>query len=57
MDNQMLSVHITLITDTLYHIDVALTIILICMAIVAALGLVFLLSWLVMHLGGGDDDE
>lgn len=57
MDNQMLSANITLITDTLYHIDAALTIILICIAIVAAFGLVFLLSWLAVHLSGGDDDD
>lgn len=57
MDSQMLSAHVTLIADTLYHIDVALTIILICMVILAALGFVFLLSWIVMHLKGDDEND
>lgn len=56
MDSQMLSAHITLITDTLYHLDVTLTFILVCVVILAALDFVFLLSWIVMHLKGDDDE-
>ena len=56
MDNQMLSAHITLIADTLYHIDVALTIILIFLVIAAVIAAAFFLAWLFAHLSGGDDE-
>ena len=56
MDDKMLSAQITLIADTLYHIDVALTIILIFLVIAAVIAAAFFLAWLFAHLGGGDDE-
>ena len=55
MDDKMLSAQITLIADTLYHIDVALTIILIFLVIAAVIGAAFFLAWLFTHLGGDDE--
>jgi len=55
MDDKMLSAQITLIADTLYHIDVALTIILIFLVIAAVIGAAFFLAWLFAHLGGDDE--
>ena len=49
MDNQMLSV----IADTLKHIDTALSIIVFFLIITAAIGVVRFFLWL--YLGGGDE--
>ena len=56
MDDKMLSAQVTLIADTMYHIDVALTIILIFLVIAAVIGAAFFLAWLFEHLSGGDDE-
>lgn len=56
MDNQMLSAHITIIADTLAHIDAALSIVVIFMIIASTIGAFFFLAWLFAHLGGDDDE-
>ena len=55
MDDKMLSAHITIIADTLAHIDAALSIVVIFLIIAAAVGAFFLFTWLLTHLGGDDE--
>ena len=55
MDDKMLSAQITLIADTLYHIDTALSVIVIFLIIAAAISAFFFLAWLFTHLGGDDE--
>lgn len=57
MDNQMLSAHITIIADTLAHIDAALSVMVVFLVIATTIGAFFFLAWLFTHLVGGDDDE
>ena len=57
MDNQMLSAHITIIADTLAHIDAALSVMVVFLVIVATIGASFFMAWLFAHLSGDDDDE
>ncbi len=56
MDDKMLSAHITIIADTLAHIDAALSIVVIFLVIAAAIGAFFFMTWLFAHLSGGDDE-
>ena len=55
MDDKMLSAQITLIANTLAHIDTALSIVVIFLIIAAAVGAFFLFTWLLTHLGGDDE--
>ena len=55
MDDKMLSAHITIIADTLAHIDAALSIVVIFLVIAAAISAFFFLAWLFTHLGGDDE--
>lgn len=55
MDDKMLSAHITIIADTLAHIDAALSIVVIFLVIAAAIAAFFFLAWLFAHLGGDDE--
>ena len=55
MDDKMLSAQITLIANTLAHIDTALSIVVIFLIIAAAVGAFFLFAWLLTHLGGDDE--
>ena len=55
MDDKMLSAQITIIADTLAHIDAALSIVVIFLIIAAAVGAFFFLAWLFLHLGGDDE--
>ena len=55
MDDKMLSDQITLIADTLAHIDTALSIVVIFLIIAVAVGAFFFFTWLLTHLGGDDE--
>jgi len=55
MDDKMFSDHITIIADTLAHIDAALSIVVIFLIIAAAVGAFFFFTWLLLHLGGDDE--
>lgn len=57
MDEKLLSAHITIIADTLNHIDVILTFILIFLVILTVVTSIFLIAYLFTHIGGNYEDE